>query len=129
MKYSAPNNCPVCGYHMDVTSLSCDKCKTKMEGKYKQNVLSVLDDSDMEFLLTFIRCRGSIKDVEKEMGISYPTVRGKLDRLIESLGLNPVQPDVNDEVNEQKRKDILASLEKGEIGAKEAVALLKNIKI
>lgn len=130
MKYEVPNKCPVCGDHIVITSVSCDKCKTRIEGRFEPNIFSSLDDSDMEFLLVFIRCRGSIKDVERELGVSYPTVRGKLDRLIESLGLSPIrQSDSEQEkVKEQKRKDVLAALDRGEISPKEAIELMKNMK-
>jgi hypothetical protein len=88
-----------------------------------------LDDSDMEFLLVFLRCRGSIKDVEKELGVSYPTVRGKLDRLIQNLGLNPIQTlEEDNKERGKKRKEILEALEKGEISPKEAIDLMKNVK-
>ncbi|HBN84505.1 MAG TPA: hypothetical protein DDZ89_11735, partial [Clostridiales bacterium] len=110
-----------------ITSVSCDKCKTRIEGRFEPNIFSMLDDSDTEFLLVFLRCRGSIKDVEKELGISYPTVRGRLDRLIQSLGLNPIQSvDSDEKVKEQKRKDILEALNKGEISAKDAIEMMNN---
>ncbi len=127
MKYELLNKCPVCNDPIVITSVSCDKCKTRIEGRFEPNIFSMLDDSDTEFLLVFLRCRGSIKDVEKELGISYPTVRGRLDRLIQSLGLNPIQSvDSDEKVKEQKRKDILEALNKGEISAKDAIEMMNN---
>jgi hypothetical protein len=67
--------------------------------------------------------------VEKELGVSYPTVRGKLDRLIQNLGLNPIQTlEEDNKERGKKRKEILEALEKGEISPKEAIDLMKNVK-
>lgn len=129
MKYEVLHKCPVCSSSLVITSLACDKCNTRIEGRFEPNIFSVLDDSDMEFLLVFLRCRGSIKDVEKELGVSYPTVRGKLDRLIQNLGLNPSQTlEEDNKERGKKRKEILEALEKGEISPKEAIDLMKNVK-
>ena len=76
-----------------------------------------------------IKCRGSIKDVEKELGISYPTVRGKLDAVIKGLGYAVSDKDVVKE-NEEKTKargEILDQLSKGELTPKEAAEKLKNL--
>lgn len=128
MKYELLNKCPVCNDTIVITSVACDKCKTRIEGRFEPNIFSLLDDSDTEFLLVFLRCRGSIKDVEKELGISYPTVRGKLDRLIQSLGLNPIQTvDGDEKAKELKKKDVLDALNRGEISAKDAIEIMNNL--
>jgi len=79
----------------------------------------------LEFVEVFIKSRGNIKEVEREMGISYPTVRNKLDDVIGALGYNAEESP--DDVTAEKRKEILDSLEKGEIDSKEAVELLQKI--
>nr|HPO60929.1 DUF2089 family protein [Exilispira sp.] len=76
------------------------------------------------FVKTFIRNRGNIKEVEKELGISYPTVRNKLDEVIEALGYTIEQKDDY----QVKRKDVLARLERGEITSEEAIKMLKDIE-
>jgi hypothetical protein len=73
----------------------------------------------------FIKSRGNIKDVEKELGISYPTVRNKLDDVITALGYT-VQDNQDDKIAE-KKKEILDSLEKGEISSQEAIKLLHKL--
>jgi hypothetical protein len=72
-----------------------------------------------EFLLAFVKTRGSIKDMEKELGVSYPTVRGRLDELQRRLGFAP-------SAATQSTKEVIDMLEKGEITAEEAEAMLKG---
>jgi hypothetical protein len=81
-----------------------------------------LPPEDLGFLRTFLRCRGNIKDVERELGISYPTVRGKLDSLLEKLGYQKTVP----RMGKQEKLEILAKLESGEISSEDALKLLKN---
>jgi len=73
------------------------------------------------FMLVFLKNRGSIRDIEKELGISYPTVRSRLDTLLENLGFKPAP--TNKEV-----EDIIAKLETGEITAEEADKMIRKSK-
>ena len=86
--YRAPHKCCICGQKLTTTRLSCDGCGTTMEGQFTGCRFCSLSPEEELFLLTFLKNRGSIKDVERELGISYPTVRAALDNLISSLGLN-----------------------------------------
>jgi hypothetical protein len=129
MKYKAPGKCPVCGEKLSITRLGCPKCSTAIEGDFQPCEFCRLPEDDLEFVKVFIKCRGNIKDVEKELGISYPTVRGKLDAVIRGLGYE-VSPKETVKENEEKaaaRNDILDQLSKGEITPKEATEKLKNL--
>jgi hypothetical protein len=129
MKYKAPGKCPVCGEKLVITKLGCPKCSTAIEGSFQPCEFCRLPEEDLEFVKVFIKCRGSIKDVEKELGISYPTVRGKLDAVIKGLGYAVSDKDVVKE-NEEKTKargEILDQLSKGELTPKEAAEKLKNL--
>ena len=84
--YRAPHKCCICGEKLTVSRLSCEHCGTTMEGSFTGCRFCSLSPEEELFLLTFIKNRGSIKDVERELGISYPTVRAALDNLIASLG-------------------------------------------
>lgn len=129
MKYKAPGKCPVCGEKLSITKLSCPKCSTAIEGDFQPCEFCRLPEEDLEFAKVFIRCRGNIKDVEKELGISYPTVRGKLDSVIRGLGYEGSSKEVVKE-NEDKtaaRNDILDQLSKGEISPKEATERIKKL--
>ncbi len=90
--YRAPHKCSVCGGKLTVTGLSCDTCGTVMTGRFDGCPFCSLSAEEMRFLLIFLKNRGSIKDVEREMGISYPTVRAALDNLIAALGLHESAP-------------------------------------
>lgn len=125
-KYSAPTNCPVCNNKLHIIKLGCSNCKTEITGIYEDSCkFCSLDEEDQFFLEVFIKCRGSIKDVEKEMGISYPTVRGKLDDLISKMGYT-INKSSTVELTEKKSR-ILNDLEIGKITVKKATELLKKI--
>jgi len=129
MKYKAPSKCPVCGEKLSITKLGCHKCSTSIEGNFVPCEFCSLPEDDLNFLKIFIKCRGSIKDVEKEMGISYPTVRSKLDAVIKSLGFEVSVKDAEKE-NEAKKSaknEILDKLSKGELTPKEATEKIKNL--
>ena len=129
MKYKAPGKCPVCGEKLSITKLGCPKCSTAIEGDFQPCEFCRLPEEDLDFIKVFIRCRGNIKDVEKELGISYPTVRGKLDSVIRGLGYEVNSKELVKE-NEDKaaaKNEILDQLAKGEITPKEATEKIKNL--
>ncbi len=79
--------CPVCEHSQyEIAKLRCRNCGTTVEGSFGSSRLGSLPAEHQEFIEIFIKCRGNIKDVERELGISYPTVRGRLDRAIQALG-------------------------------------------
>jgi hypothetical protein len=129
MKYKAPGKCPVCGEKLSITRLGCPKCSTAIEGDFQPCEFCRLPEEDLDFVKVFIKCRGNIKDVEKELGISYPTVRGKLDGVIRSLGFEVTTKDTlkEKELKETAKSEILEQLSKGEITAKEATEKIKNL--
>ena len=86
--YRMPHKCPICEGKLTVTQLSCPTCGSRLEGEFSGCRFCELSQEESRFLLTFIKNRGSIKDVEREMGVSYPTVRAALDGLIASLRLS-----------------------------------------
>lgn len=124
MKLTAPSTCPVCGGDYEITELTCKKCKSKLAGHFTGCDFCNLSVDDAFFVLTFLKCRGSIKDVEKELGISYPTVRGRLDTVIKRLGL---KTSVSPQEIKEERQQIFDRLDKGEITADEAAELLKSL--
>lgn len=76
------NNCPVCNSKLTIERLKCDKCKTVIENRFHLSKFDYFNEEQQNFIETFIRCSGSIKDVEKALGISYPTVKSKLNEII-----------------------------------------------
>ncbi len=124
MKLKAPSECPVCGGQYEITKLTCKKCKSELGGHFSGCDLCSLSDDDTYFILTFLKCRGSIKDVEKQLGISYPTVRSRLDAVIKRLGL---KTSISPEEIKEERKAIFDRLDKGEIDADQAAELLRSL--
>lgn len=124
MNLKAPSTCPVCEGQYEITTLTCKKCKSELTGHFCGCDFCNLSENDAHFVLTFLKCRGSIKDVEKQLGISYPTVRGRLDAVIQRLGLKDSR---SPEEIKVERKDVFDRLDKGELNADQAAELLKNI--
>lgn len=124
MLNKAPGSCPVCGKEMKVRRLECDHCHSALEGHFALCKFCRLSQDQIRFVEVFLRSRGNIKEVERAFGISYPTVRNRLDEVITALGYNVNQG--QDEISE-KRKEILDALEKGEMDAQEAAKLLKKL--
>jgi hypothetical protein len=127
MRYKAPGQCPVCNHELIVTKLSCTNCSTKLEGEFTSCKFCRLPGEQREFIEVFIKCRGNIKDVEKELRISYPTVRNRLDAAIEALGYRVERDEVDLAGEKEERQGILDALERGEITPQEATKQLKKL--
>jgi hypothetical protein len=80
-----PTLCPSCGGTLAVKRLHCDKCETEVEGLYPLSPLAGLGQDDQDFIVDFIKASGSLKDMATLLGVSYPTVRNRLDGVIEKL--------------------------------------------
>lgn len=125
--YPLPGRCPVCGDTLEVTRLHCRQCDTALEGHFDLGRLSRLSPEQLAFVETFLRCEGTIKRVEKELGISYPTVRARLEDAIRALGYEVISEVSQDSgFSDAERSEILDRLDRGEISSEEALALLKD---
>lgn len=80
-----PSICPSCDETLTISQLSCNNCDTIISGSYKLPLLLKLTLEDQEFIFQFILTSGSLKQMAVQMGISYPTVRNRLDDIIEKL--------------------------------------------
>ena len=85
--HRAPRECPVCSEHLRVTRLGCDNCGTGISGDFEQCEFCALDSGDRDVLRVFLASRGNIKELERHLGVSYPTARARFDDLIRKLGL------------------------------------------
>jgi hypothetical protein len=83
-----PGRCPVCSNAMMVTRLQCGHCGTGIDGAFGLGRLQSLTPEQVQFVETFIKCRGKIKDMEEELGISYPTVVGRLNDIVRAMGFD-----------------------------------------
>ena len=127
MTYPIPAKCPVCHDRLKVTALYCSHCHTRLEGEFQPDKFSYLSREQKYFIEVFLKSRGNIREVGKELGISYPTVRGKLDDVVQSLGyhVSGYNGDPDSEL-QKSRKEILERLSNGEITYEEAMNLLKK---
>lgn len=123
MVYKAITVCPVCQGKLKIKKLQCTSCRTTIENDFSFSKFQYLSEEQMQFIEIFIKCRGSIKDVEKQMGISYPTVRAKLDEVIASIGGKDLSKEIS---KSESTSDVIKALENGEVSPDEAVKMLKE---
>lgn len=114
--------CPVCNDSLEVRRLECVNCGTTVEGRFTQSKFDRLSPEQQEFVEVFLLARGNIKEVERVLGISYPTVRNRLDGVLEAMG-HKVE---RDQATSDRRAEVLAALDRGEITAAEAIKMLKG---
>ena len=86
-EHRAPSDCPVCGDRLKVTRLGCSTCGTELAGVFTSCAFCALDEKETEMLRVFLASRGNLRDLEKHLGVSYPTARLKFNQLLEKLGL------------------------------------------
>jgi len=122
--YPVPGQCPVCSEGMEVTRVYCRHCDTAVEGHFSLGKFHRLTAKQLQFAETFIRCEGKITRVEEDMGLSYPTVRARLNELILALGYE-VGPETAG-ISPEERRGILEDLAEGKISPEEAVELLQG---
>lgn len=117
---------------MRVERLRCPACDTAVEGRFVPLPYAGLSADQAAFLEVFLRARGNLREVERMLGLSYPTVRGRLDAVLQALGFAEGGPPPPDEAvaaeEAQRRREILGALQRGEISAAEAVSRLRRGK-
>lgn len=120
--------CPFCGQELEVRRLQCPGCHTTIDGVFTLGRFQRLSPEQLAFLDVFVKNRGVIRDVEKELGISYPTVRSRLDDLIRALGYEVREEAPPPEAAEdaERRRETLERLKSGEISAEQALKLLRR---
>lgn len=124
-----PSRCPVCSGELTVTRLHCRHCDTTLEGRFETTRFARLTPEQLDFVAVFLKSRGNIKEVERELSISYPTVRARLDSVLAALGFQVDRSGAEEEnrIKQARRKELLDRLNRGEITAEEAVAALKSL--
>lgn len=114
----APRDCPVCGDRLALTRLTCEECGTELAGRFEACEFCSLSSEDRQLLRIFLVSRGNMKDLERHLGVSYPTARARFDALLGRLDLErPPAP-------ASSRLDLLESLASGEIDVDEALRRL-----
>jgi len=129
-KYPVISECPVCHHDLEVVQLACGNCHTEIKGEFMLSKFNYLDTEKLYFIEVFVKNRGNIKAIEKEMGYSYPTIKKMLDDVVTGLGYEVDGKEMPEEESKPKlsRVEILEQIDKGEITAEEAVQLLSKVK-
>lgn len=120
MKREVIGKCPICSKNLEVVRLGCSSCGTAIEGNFKLCKFCSLTKEQKEFAEIFIRNRGNIKEIEKDMGISYPTVKKELENLIEALGYK------SEAQTTSYKKEVLGKLYRGEITVDDAIKSMND---
>jgi len=119
MRRSIPT-CPVCTGTMEPVKLKCSSCHICVEGELPVSRLALLADDHQQFIEAFLLARGNIRELEKELGISYPTVRKRLEEVVQALGYPGRERRLD-------QKEILDAVDSGELSTQEAISQLRNM--
>jgi hypothetical protein len=130
------STCPVCEHELSVTRLHCRECGTTLEGEFSVGRFSRLSRDQMRVLESFLRSRGNLREMERDLGLSYPTVRSRVDALVRSLGFVPLDSgraadgetatEAASPISTERRR-ILESLARHEIDAEAAAIALRRL--
>lgn len=102
--------CPSCGKGMAPVKLHCGNCDLYLEGHFDMEPVANLSSEDLALAIAFIRSYGSIKKLQDALGVSYPTARAKLEKLVEKLNRSmAVNPSAGDTLEKLKRGEISVS--------------------
>jgi hypothetical protein len=132
MAHDVISTCPVCSGELAVTRLRCGSCGTTLEGEFSVGRFARLSRDQTALLESFLRSRGNLRDIERELGISYPTVRTRVEALVRALGFGPRSDEETssggDEAAEpQTRESILERLARREISAEAAATAIRGL--
>ncbi|MBC7239705.1 MAG: DUF2089 domain-containing protein [Chloroflexi bacterium] len=121
--------CPNCGGEMEVTRLHCTRCETVILARYDPCPFCRLKSESQAFIAAFVQYRGNLKEMERELGQSYWSLRNRLQEVIQEMGFEAAPPREEQEADREAaaaRREILERLERGEISVAEAVAALSK---
>lgn len=135
MPHDVIATCPVCSQELSVTRLRCGECGTTIEGEFSVGRFGRLSRDQVVLLESFLRSRGNLRDMERELGISYPTVRGRVEALVRALGFGPrddaeggaTTPPASADDIQAGRRDILERLARRELSAEDAAEAIRAL--
>ncbi|MEO8510264.1 MAG: DUF2089 domain-containing protein [Chloroflexota bacterium] len=141
MAHDVISTCPVCANELTITRLQCRGCGTSLEGEFGVGRFGRLAQEQLTLLESFLRSRGNLREMERDLGISYPTIRGRLDTLVRTLGLadgdaapippadEPAPVDAESAIPDvsAERRLILERLARRELSAEDAAEALRSL--
>ncbi len=123
LEHRAPSDCPVCGAQLAIIRLGCTSCGTELAGVFRSCEFCALNDKEIDMLRVFLSSRGNLREVEKHLGVSYPTARLRFAELLEKLGLGEAaEPDTA-----LSREQILSEVASGALSPAEAQELITRL--
>jgi hypothetical protein len=120
--------CPTCGGPLTITEVRCDRCATEVRSQYQPCPFCRLSPEQMNFILLFVQNRGNLSDLEKTLGVSYPTIRGKLEEIIRIVAPAEASGPVLAAAPAVQRRDILARIATGKLSAAEGLDALRTAR-
>ena len=136
MAHDVISTCPVCQDQLAITRLHCRNCGTSLEGEFAVGRFGRLTAEQLALLESFLRSRGNLREMERELGISYPTVRARVESVVRALGLGggeaPVAPASDEGPGAPPRaalarREVLERVARREMTAEEAAAALRDV--
>lgn len=115
-----PAQCPSCSADLHIRRLGCPACHTQLEGEFELPGVLRLPPEDLAFVTDFVRASGSLKEMARLEGQSYPTIRNRLNQIIERLNQAS-------NTRQLKQHEILDAVARGELSAQQAAKLLRQI--
>ena len=113
--HSAPRTCPVCASQLALTRLSCDSCHTELSGHFQACEFCALTVEDRDLLRVFLSSRGNMKELERHLGVSYPTARSRFDAVLSRMGIEAPM------AANPARLDLMEKLARGEVSVDDAL--------
>jgi hypothetical protein len=138
--HTMPSHCPACNHDLAITRLQCPACGTEVAGVFTLSRLASLREPHASLIELFLRVEGNVKDMERALGLSYPTVRARLKEAFAAAGLDQPRPTVpppmpapptaaEEAAQAERRKAILDALERREISAAEAAGRIRALQM
>jgi hypothetical protein len=116
-----PANCPVCSARLATTRLTCPSCSTELSGSFTSCEFCALTNDDRDVLRVFLSSRGNMKELERHLGVSYPTARARFDALLSKIGIDrPAAAPA------PSRVELMEQVARGEIDIEEALSRLES---
>jgi hypothetical protein len=119
------DRCPSCGGKVEVRELWCPSCDVSVRGHFAQCEFCALPDEQLNFLRLFVARRGNLRELERELGLSYPTIRARLDDLLRALGyVVTVGSPILD--RQERKRQVMEELREGRITPDDALRQLRE---
>ncbi len=121
--HQPPRDCPVCGDQLQITRLGCPSCGSELSGRFASCEYCAMGEQDRQILRTFLVSRGNMRELARDLGVSYPTARQRFAEMLARLGLEEAGDRHHHEFG-PSREDVLRRLAAGELDLDEASSLL-----